>query len=87
MIYIHIGLQKTGTTSLQYILEKMNLLKHPLDKSRYTNSKEKEFYRFVFLGGARFPYRPDLALIFIRKHSFIPFLKFFIKSLMSLSPN
>ena len=44
MIYIHIGLQKTGTTSLQYILEKMNLLKHPLDKSRYTNSKEKEFY-------------------------------------------
>ena len=43
MIYIHIGLQKTGTTSLQYILEKMNLLKHPLDKSRYTNSKEKDF--------------------------------------------
>ena len=44
MIYIHIGLQKTGTTSLQYILEKMNLLKHPLDKLRYTISKEKEFY-------------------------------------------
>ena len=24
-------------------------------------------YRFVFLGGARFPYRPDLAIIFIKK--------------------
>ena len=44
MIYIHIGLQKTGTTSLQYILEKMNLLKHPLDKLRFINIKEKEFY-------------------------------------------
>ena len=44
MIYIHIGLQKTGTTSLQYILEKMNLLTHPLDKLRYINSKDKEFY-------------------------------------------
>ena len=32
--------------------------------------KEKrtlECYKFVFLGGARFPYRPDLALIFIKK--------------------
>ena len=44
MIYIHIGLQKTGTTSLQYILQEMNLLKHPLDKIRFKNSKEKEFY-------------------------------------------
>ncbi len=24
-------------------------------------------YRFVFLGGARFPYRPDLAIIFIKR--------------------
>jgi len=44
MIYIHIGLQKTGTTSLQYILEKINLLTHPLNKLRFTDGKEKEFY-------------------------------------------
>ena len=44
MIYIHIGLQKTGTTSLQYILKKMNLLKHPLDNLRLINSNEKESY-------------------------------------------
>ena len=32
-------------------------------KDKISNSS---FYRFVFLGGARFPYRPDLALILIK---------------------
>ena len=32
-------------------------------KDKVSNSN---FYRFVFLGGARFPYRPDLALILIK---------------------
>ena len=29
--------------------------------------KNQDCYKFVFLGGARFPYRPDLAIIFIKK--------------------
>lgn len=29
--------------------------------------KDSKILKFVFLGGARFPYRPDLALIFIKK--------------------
>lgn len=36
-----------------------------LDKN--FNGENIECYRFVFLGGARFPYRPDLALILIKK--------------------
>ena len=36
-----------------------------LDKQ--SEEKNLECYRFVFLGGARFPYRPDLALVFIKK--------------------
>ncbi len=34
---------------------------------KLSENKNLEYYRFVFLGGARFPYRPDLALIFIKK--------------------
>ena len=42
------------------------------DVKRYTkrkniNNKENNALRFVFLGGARFPYRPDLALMLIEK--------------------
>ena len=36
-----------------------------LDK--VSKNKTLDCYRFVFLGGARFPYRPDLALIFIKR--------------------
>ena len=54
MIFLHIGLQKTGTTSLQYILNKKNLLRFPIDpimkikeKSNffYTSGNQKFFYR------------------------------------------
>ena len=42
------------------------------DVKRYTkwkniNNNENSTLRFVFLGGARFPYRPDLALMLIEK--------------------
>lgn len=41
------------------------------DVKRYTKkklqNKKKRPLRFVFLGGARFPYRPDLALMLIKK--------------------
>ncbi len=43
-----------------------DIKKFPISEKRF-ESREKEFYKFVFLGGARFPYRPDLALIFISK--------------------
>ncbi len=35
--------------------------------NKLTEEKNQDCYKFVFLGGARFPYRPDLALIFIKK--------------------
>ena len=44
MIYIHIGLQKTGTTSLQYYLDKNNLLKFPIDALKHTKSNSDLFY-------------------------------------------
>jgi len=44
MIYIHIGLQKTGTTSLQYYLDKNNLLKFPLNPLKHTKSNSDLFY-------------------------------------------
>ena len=44
MIYIHIGLQKTGTTSLQYYLDKNNLLKFPLDPIKRTKINNELFY-------------------------------------------
>ena len=37
MIFLHIGLQKTGTTSLQFLLEKENLLRFP---KKLDNAKE-----------------------------------------------
>jgi len=40
LLFIHIGLQKTGTTSLQFLLEKSNILKFSLDKVRYANSRK-----------------------------------------------
>ena len=43
MIFIHIGLQKTGTTSLQFLLEKSNILKYPLDRVRFVNSRKGNF--------------------------------------------
>ena len=43
MIFIHIGLQKTGTTSLQFLLQKSNILKYPLDKVRFVDSVEESF--------------------------------------------
>jgi len=43
-----------------------DIRKFPIKEKRF-KSRDKNFYRFVFLGGARFPYRPDLALIFINK--------------------
>ena len=44
MIYIHIGLQKTGTTSLQYYLDKNNLLKFPLDPIKRSKINNDLFY-------------------------------------------
>ena len=43
MLFIHIGLQKTGTTSLQFLLEKSNILKFPLDNVRFVNSIQGSF--------------------------------------------
>ena len=43
MLFIHIGLQKTGTTSLQFLLEKSNILKFPLDKVRFVKSIQGSF--------------------------------------------
>ena len=44
MIYIHIGLQKTGTTSLQYFLREMDLLRFPLDPVRNIKNSDQIFY-------------------------------------------
>ena len=43
MIYIHIGLQKTGTTSLQFILNEHKLLKFPLDPVKNIKTKKINF--------------------------------------------
>ena len=44
MIYIHIGLQKTGTTSLQFILNKEKLLTFPIDPVKNIKTKNHLFY-------------------------------------------
>ena len=44
MIFLHIGLQKTGTTSLQFLLQELELLKFPLNKVRYISCNNKNFY-------------------------------------------
>ena len=44
MIYIHIGLQKTGTTSLQYFLDRNNLLKFPIDPLKNTKTNSDLFH-------------------------------------------
>ena len=44
MIFLHIGLQKTGTTSLQFSLQELQLLKFPLNKVRYINCNNKKIY-------------------------------------------
>ncbi len=44
MIYIHIGLQKTGTTSLQFILNAEKLLTFPLDPVKNIKTKKNIFY-------------------------------------------
>ena len=44
MIFLHIGLQKTGTTSLQFLLQELQLLKFPLNKVRYVSCNNKNFY-------------------------------------------
>ena len=44
MIFLHIGLQKTGTTSLQFLLQELQLLKFPLNKVRYISCNNKNFY-------------------------------------------
>ena len=44
MIFIHIGLQKTGTTSLQFLLEKKNLLRFPIDHIKKNNQKSNFLY-------------------------------------------
>ena len=44
MIFLHIGLQKTGTTSLQFSLQELQLLKFPLNKVRYINCNNKNIY-------------------------------------------
>tara|TARA_B100000963_G_C22579009_1_gene649919 strand:- start:232 stop:1431 length:1200 start_codon:yes stop_codon:yes gene_type:complete len=36
-------------------------------KNKLTNSSRKNYYRLVFLGGARYPYRADLAIILVKK--------------------
>ncbi len=43
-----------------------NFKDFPIIDKRFEENN-KEYYKFVFLGGAKFPYRPDLALIFIKK--------------------
>ena len=44
MIFIHIGLQKTGTTSLQLLLDRENLLRFPIDPIQKNNQNSKLFY-------------------------------------------
>ncbi len=44
MIYIHIGLQKTGTTSLQFILNNEKLLTFPIDPVKNIKTKNNLFY-------------------------------------------
>tara|TARA_B100001093_G_scaffold2596_1_gene2617 strand:+ start:1452 stop:2225 length:774 start_codon:yes stop_codon:yes gene_type:complete len=43
LLFIHIGLQKTGTTSLQYYLKGSKILKNPLDKARFVKTREGHF--------------------------------------------
>lgn len=44
MIFLHIGLQKTGTTSLQFILDKKNLLRFSIDPIKKNKVKSNLFY-------------------------------------------
>ena len=43
-----------------------NIKKFPIS-NKVSKKETLDCYKFVFLGGARFPYRPDLAIIFIKK--------------------
>ena len=54
MIFLHIGLQKTGTTSLQFILDKENLLRFPIDPVQKSKEKTNLFYSS---GNQQFFYR------------------------------
>ena len=73
------GLVVLEKSAKQLLIETYDVPKVPLkvirtctDVNRYTKrekmySKDNRTLRFVFLGGAKFPYRPDLALMLIEK--------------------
>ena len=73
------GLVVLEKSAKQLLIENYDVPKVPLkvirtctDVNRYTKrkkfcSKDNRTLRFVFLGGAKFPYRPDLALMLIEK--------------------
>ena len=74
-----LGLVVLEKSAKQLLIETYDVPKVPLkvirtctDVNRYTKrkkvySKDNRTLRFVFLGGAKFPYRPDLALMLIEK--------------------
>ena len=58
---------KNISSKIKIIPTCCNTKSFPTVKKELSKKNENKLYRLVFLGGARFPYRPDLALILVKK--------------------